>query len=180
MPDLRAQADLLARLIPEGRRAIVVGHSLGGPLVAWLAIDHPDKVCGAVSIAGSLAADLEQPRWYNQAARLWPVQWLIPQEMNWSNEEMMPLAGELRKLQAAWPRLRTPMILVQGGKDPLVDPRTADVIGALAPRQWLTVESLPQEDHFVLWKKPDLVIDAILRLPCAKSPMPARAAASAP
>ncbi len=180
IPDLRVQAELLSRLIPDGQRAIVVGHSLGGPLVAWLAIDHPEKVCGAVSIAGSLAAQLEQPRWYNQAANFRVVQWLIPNEMVWSNAEMMPLSTELAQLQASWPRLRTPFILMQGGKDSLVDPRTADITQALAPVQWLTVQRLPDEDHFVLWKKPDLVVDTILSLPCAQAARAAQTAAAKP
>ena len=170
MPDLRAQASLLAGLIPVGQRAVVIGHSLGGPLAAWMAIDHPDKVCGAVSIAGSLSPDLEEPRWYNTAAGLRPVQWVIPREMRWSNEEMMVLADELRKLRAAWPQLRTPFVLMQGGKDSLVDPRTANEVEQLAPRQWVSVQRLPAESHFVLWEKPGLVIDAILKLPCVRTP----------
>ena len=169
MPDLRAQAHLLAELIPDGRKAVVIGHSLGGPLAAWMAIDHPDKVCAAVSIAGSLTADLEQPRWYNRAADSRLVQWAIPPEMRWSNQEMMVLSSELRKLEGAWPQLRTPFVLMQGGKDSLVDPRTADEVEKLAPREWLSVQRLPAETHFVLWEKPDLVIDTILQLPCLRS-----------
>ena len=169
MPDLRSQAKLLADLIPQGGKAIVIGHSLGGPLAAWMAIDYPEKVCGAVSIAGSLAADLEEPRWYNTAADTRVVQWALPPEMNWSNQEMMVLAAELRKLQAAWPQLRTPFVLMQGGKDKLVDPRTADEVEQLAPREWLRVLRLPAENHFVLWEKPELVVEAILKLPCVQA-----------
>ena len=58
--DLRAQAALLAGLIADdGPPAVVVGHLLGGPLVAWMAIDFPEKVCGAVMVAGSVAPELE-------------------------------------------------------------------------------------------------------------------------
>ena len=168
MSDLRAQARLLAELIPAGGKAVVIGHSLGGPLAAWMAIDHPDKVCAALSIAGSLTAELEEPRWDNRAADLRLVQWAIPPEMRWSNQEMMVLSSELHKLQAAWPQLRTPFVLMQGGRDSLVDPRTADQVEKLAPPEWLSVQRLPTETHFVLWEKPELVIDAILQLPCLR------------
>ncbi len=167
--DLRAQAGLLAGLIPEGKKAIVIGHSLGGPLAAWMAIDHPSKVCGAVSVAGSLSGDLEAPRWYNLAASLAPVQWVIRKEMTWSNREMMALQGELFALRAAWPRLQTPFTLIQGGKDSLVDPRTADEVEALAPKAWLRMQRLPNESHFVLWEKPELVTQAILQMPCLQA-----------
>lgn len=57
MPKLRAQAALLTELIPKGQKAIVRGPSLGCPLVAWMAVDAPEKVRGAVSIAGSSGRD---------------------------------------------------------------------------------------------------------------------------
>mgnify|MGYP003600501513 CR=1 FL=1 len=167
MPDLRAQAALLAQLIPTGQRAIVVGHSLGGPIAAWMALDAPDKVCGVVSVAGSLASALEQPRWYNDAANWRVVQWLLPPEMVLSNQEMMPLSAELAKLESAMPALQVPFILIQGSKDELVMPATADEVARRMPAQWLTVLKRPDDGHFVLWQKPTVVTDAILQLPCA-------------
>lgn len=61
MPKLRAQAALLTELTPKGQKAIVRGPSLGGPLVAWMAINASDNMCGAVSIAGSSGRDA---RWH--------------------------------------------------------------------------------------------------------------------
>ena len=168
MPDLRAQAALLTQLIPSGQKAILVGHSLGGPIVAWMAIDAPDKVCGVVSIAGALASSLEQPRWYNELANWQLVQWLLPQEMALSNREMMPLSDELAKLEAAMPALRVPFILIQGSKDELVMPATADEAAKRMPARWLSVIKRPHDGHFVLWQTPDVVTDAIMQLPCAE------------
>jgi pimeloyl-ACP methyl ester carboxylesterase len=166
MPNLREQAALLTQLIPPGQKAIVVGHSLGGPLVAWMAIDAPDKVCGAVSIAGSLSSLYEAPRWYNLLASWAVVSWAIPPEMIQSNHEMMPLADELAKLEPLLGKLQVPLIVMQGGKDSLVAPRTADEVEKRSSKAWVTVQRLPLENHFVLWEKPQLVIDAIRSLPC--------------
>lgn len=166
IPDLRAQAQLLAQLIPNDQRAVVVGHSLGGPLAAWMAIDHPEKVCGVVMVAGSVGTPYEAPRWYNRIAESWPGRQLVPREMGWSNIEMMSLQGQLRQLDGAWPLLVRPVVMVQGDKDDLVDPRTPDHALSLAPARWLRIVRVPEQGHFVLWKKPDVVIDAIRRLPC--------------
>ena len=68
MPDLHKQAAVLTELIPPDQKAIVIGHSLGAPPAAWMAIDAPDRVCGVVSIAGSLSSLYEAPRWYNRLA----------------------------------------------------------------------------------------------------------------
>lgn len=169
MPDLRRQAALLAELIPPGPPAVLVGHSLGGPLIAWMAIDHPDKVCGGVMLAGSMAPELEQPRWYNQIADNWLARQLLSPAMNRSNQEMMVLQAELQRLDAALPQLRRPIIAMQGDQDPLVDPRTADYLEQRMPGSWMQVERLPGRDHFFLWTEPDAVLRQIDRLRCSLS-----------
>ena len=168
MLDLRGQAAVLAAAIPPGPPAILVGHSLGGPLIAWMAIDHPDKVCGAVMIAGSIAPELEAPRWYNQLADAWVAKWFVRKEMLWSNQEMMVLQHQLELLDAHWADLRRPVVAIQGDKDPLVDPRTADYLESRAPRQWLRVVRAAGMDHFLLWSQPQSVVQQILSLPCQK------------
>jgi uncharacterized protein len=168
--DLQQQAKLIAGLIPPGQKAIVVGHSLGGPLAVWMAINSPDKVCGVVSIAGSLSSRYEEPRWYNLMADSALLGWAVPLEMRWSNQEMMSLARELGKLEAAVGQLRIPVTLVQGGKDSLVDPKTVDEFEKVAPNAWLKIKALPNETHFVLWEKPQIIVDAIKEIPCASSP----------
>ena len=167
MLDLRAQAAVLAAAIPEGAPAIVVGHSLGGPLIAWMAIDHPDKVCGGVMIAGSVAPELEAPRWYNRIADSFAAQWVAPKAMLWSNREMLVLKPELERLDGEWPHLQKPLIAIQGMDDSLVDPRTADYLERHVPRQWLRVVRAPGMDHFLLWKQRATVLQEILSLPCA-------------
>jgi pimeloyl-ACP methyl ester carboxylesterase len=170
MTDLRQQAALIAALIPEGQKAIVVGHSLGGPLAVWMALNSPDKVCGVISIAGSLSSRYEEPRWYNLLADSVLVRWAVPAEMIWSNKEMMTLSGELGKLEAAVGQLRIPVTLIQGAKDSLVEPETVDEFAKRAPAAWLKIKNLPNETHFVLWEKPQIIVDAIKEMPCASSP----------
>lgn len=166
MPDLRAQAELLAQVIPDGQQAILVGHSLGGPLAAWMTLDHPEKVCAAVLVAGSIAPALEAPRWYNYLAATWLARQLVPAEMIWSNHEILPLQKELWRLDGEWPRLQRPVVVLQGEKDELVDPRTADYAERRIAPQWLRVVRVPEQGHFVLWNQPERVIEAIKSLPC--------------
>ena len=168
--DLRQQAALIAGLIPEGQKAIVVGHSLGGPLAVWMAINSPDKVCGVISIAGSLSSRYEEPRWYNLLADSALLGWAIPAEMVWSNREMMALSGELGKLEAAAGQLHIPVTLIQGAKDSLVDPKTVVEFEKYAPAAWLKIKNLPNETHFVLWEKPQIIVETIKEMSCASSP----------
>jgi uncharacterized protein len=161
MPVLKQQAALLAQLMTANRQTIVVGHSLGGPLAAWLAIDYPDRVCGIVLLAASMAPEYEAPRWYNKAAALRPIQWLIPDEMMRSNFEIMPLQQELIKLDNVLPTLHRPVIALQGSKDELVDPRTVDHLAQHIAAPYLTVIRIPDVGHFIPWQKHQQVVDAI-------------------
>lgn len=161
IPDLRHQANLLAQLLPPHGQNIVVGHSLGGPLAMWLAIDHPQQVCGVVILAGSMAPEYEAPRWYNKVAAQRFIQWLIPDNMRRSNLEMMPLQQELTQLDRALPRLHRPVIALQGMKDELVDPRSAHHLEQRIPARDLTVIRIPDVGHFIPWKKHPQVVEAI-------------------
>ena len=161
IPDLRLQAALLAKLMPPHGQTIIVGHSLGGPLAAWLAIDHPDQVCGVVMLAGSMAPEYEALRWYNKVAAFRPLQWLIPDEMLHSNLEILSLQQELIKLDLALPSLHRPVIALQGLQDELVDPRTADHLEQHITAQYLRVIRIPDVGHFIPWQKHAQVVDAI-------------------
>jgi len=161
IPDLRQQAALLAQLLPQHKKTIVVGHSLGGPLAAWLAIDHPEQVCGVVMLAGAMAPAYEAPRWYNRMAASWLFGWLIPDEMRRSNLEIMPLQQELIKLDHALPDLHRPMMVLQGSKDELVDPRTPDYLQQRIDPHVLSIIRIPDVGHFIPWKKHLEVIQAI-------------------
>ncbi len=162
VPDLREQARLLEPLLRDDRvPTVVVGHSLGGPIAAELAMDYPAEVSAAVLIAPSIDPHTEQPRWYNRAMTWWLVRQLLPAEFEWSNNEIMPLAQELAAMEERWQSLTIPVIVIQGARDELVDPRTADFAQKVLPAS-SRVLLVPDQGHFVLWEKPAIVVDAIV------------------
>jgi len=163
-PDLAKQARLLEPLLksPDGAPTVVVGHSLGGPIGAQLAMDYPAEVRGEVLVAPSIDPNTEQPRWYNEAMTLWLVKLIAPNEFAWSNREILPLVGELKKQAARWKDLRMPITVVQGAKDELVDPRTAAYADNVLPKPNGKVVVVPDQGHFVLWNRPDLVVNEII------------------
>ena len=57
------QAAAIAPLLVEraGEWPILVGHSLGGPIAARLAADHPERVAGLIIVAGSLNPEAKHP-----------------------------------------------------------------------------------------------------------------------
>ena len=162
-PLMADQARLLAPLLAgAGAPTALVGHSLGGPIAAELAMRYPQQVRAAVLVAPSIDPNTEQPRWYNEAMTLWLVRALTPKEFAWSNDEIMVLVDELEKQTPRWAGLRMPVTVVQGAKDELVDPKTADYAERVLPKPNGKVVVVPDQGHFVLWKRPDLVTREII------------------
>lgn len=151
-------------LLGEGAPAIVVGHSLGGPIAARLAMDYPDRVRGLLLLAPSVAPEYEAPRWYQRLATWRIVQWLLPQTLIDANRELMPLQTQLRELEPGWAKLHMPVYVVQGGDDALVDPRTADYLERVLIHTPHRIWRYPDAGHMLLWEQPQPVIDALQAL----------------
>ena len=99
--ELSEQADVAAAVMKyycsnNVNTYAVAGHSYGGGVVEQLLLDYPDMAGKGVYVAGTLSPDHQKRKWYNYAANLWVVQWLLPKEMRSSNREMMSLAESTR------------------------------------------------------------------------------------
>lgn len=130
---LKEQSAYISKLIDSLKSAhpevplIVAGHSWGASLIPVLAADNRDQINGALLFAGGISPELTQPRWYHRWAKYWPVSKLIGSELRHSNKEMLALPISLADFSVRWSELdHLPIVVVQGGKDPLVDPKNAD------------------------------------------------------
>ncbi len=149
-----AQARAIEPLLVErdGRWPILVGHSLGGPIIARAAADYPDRVGGLVIVAGSLDPELEELKWFNHVAGAPPVRWLLPGLLKVSNEEMFAAAEQTRKLAKVLDRVRCPVAVVHGRKDGLVPYANVGymertLINAASIRTF----TLDDQGHFLVW-----------------------------
>lgn len=124
------QAKALAPLLVQrqGKWPILIGHSLGGPIVARLAADYPDKVRGVVILAGSLDPDLEAPSWYNDVTSAPVVDLKMPDLYEVSNAEVAAAHEQTRLLATVLDRIRCPVEVVHGKADTLVPVANVDYI----------------------------------------------------
>lgn len=167
MPSLADQAAAIEPLLVErdGRWPILVGHSLGGPIVCRAAADYADRVGGLVVAAGSLDPDLEIVYFIQHVGDFGPIGNLLPRVLRNSNRELIPLEDELRALQPLLAKIRAPTIIVHGDKDSLVPVANVDFMLDNIPKD-IIVETvmLKGADHFLPWRHEDALRDAVRKL----------------
>lgn len=159
---LKQQAQQLRPLLEKfratGGKALLVGHSYGGPLIVRMAMDFPDLVDGLVIVAGSVDPELEPQQWWTRPLDWWIFRWMAPGALRVSNQEIIPLKKELEDMMPLWEKLTCPVTFLQGTKDNLVPAGNADFAKKmLVNSRKLEVDMLPGDDHFIMWTKEKLI-----------------------
>lgn len=167
-PSIDAQANAILALVDHlapKQKVVLVGHSLGGPVIARFAMLHPERTAGLLLVSASVDPKQEEHPWWQQAINKPPLQWVTPKSFWTSNAEIIPLEKELEKMIPFWKEITCPVYLLHATNDRLVP-----VANAIFAREMLVnspelrVEILPKGDHFFLWTQPQLVKKAILEL----------------
>lgn len=160
---LAAQAAAVLALLPsDGRPLVLLGHSLGGPIVARLAADHPDRVQAVVLLSASLdpAQEAIHPMQYVGA---WPlIRSALPRTIRNANAELMALKPELEALAAVLPKITATVVIVHGTADDLVPVANVAYMQArLTGARCVRTVLLEGRNHFLPWNSADAVRDAI-------------------
>ncbi len=155
---------IVAKFKKSGKKIILIGHSLGGPLIARMTMDYPELIDNLIIVAGSIAPDLEpNEKWFRIPMDFMPISILIPASFRASNHEILYLKPELEKMLPLWKNIRQPVIVIQGGKDMLVSPKNADFAEKmLVNAKSLKMVRVDTMNHFVPWSHPQLIKKAIL------------------
>ncbi len=164
---LTAQAAALEPFlhVRDGVKPILVGHSLGGPIVARAALDYPERVGGLVIAAGSLDPDLEDIhplQWVGE----WPIiRSILPRPMRHANREILALEAELQTLAADLDQIDMPVVIVHGTEDDLVPfANVAFMEKSLTSAAPLEVVVLEGINHFLPWNSKPALDEAVARV----------------
>ena len=167
-PSLKMQAALLQPLLElrkQHRPIILVGHSLGGPVIARMAMDYPDLVDGLIIVAGSIDPELEpNERWFRVPLATPFFSWLMPLSFKASNDEILEAKKELELMLPLWKNINCPVIVLQGAKDKLVPPGNADFAKRMMTNAPVTLVLRENVNHFIPWTHPEMIQQAILQL----------------
>jgi len=163
---LEDQARALEPLLVErhGVWPILVGHSLGGPIIAKAALLYPDRVGAIVIAAGALDPGLEKTLFVQSLGNTAMLSWILPKWAKHSNEELIALKDELTLMQPHLGEIACPIIVIHGTADKLVP---FDNVGfmrtSFASTPATEFITLDAGNHFLIWNQPDRTREAIGR-----------------
>jgi pimeloyl-ACP methyl ester carboxylesterase len=162
------QSSVLKPLIEKNklsRRVILVGHSMGGPVISRMAMDYPELIDGLVIVAGSIDPDLEPNETWFRAPLATPfLRWILPRSFRASNQEIYHLKPELQEMLPLWEKIKASTIIIQGKKDVLVDPANAQFAKKMIVNAPVELMMIDEMNHFVPWSNPELIREAILKV----------------
>ena len=162
-PELALQAAAVAAFLPgDGRRATLLGHSLGGAVVAQVAAQWPQRVAGLILLAAALDPALERIHPLQPWAARRPWRTLLPSSLRHSNEELLRFRAELEALAPQLHRIQAPTQVIHGARDHLVPyANVAYMQRMLRAASALRIETLDDGDHFLPWSAPAVVRGAL-------------------
>ncbi|MEO9483837.1 MAG: alpha/beta hydrolase [Ekhidna sp.] len=143
------------------KRKILIGHSLGGPVVARMAMDYPNEYLGMILVAPSIDPEMEKDEWYRGVIDTQVGAFFTPKEFEVSNDEILPLKKELHDMLPLWEQIKIPTIVIQGTEDSLVPKENAAFAQQMLPDSLLEVHLLEDVNHFIPWSHPEEIIKAI-------------------
>ncbi|MDZ4868231.1 MAG: alpha/beta hydrolase [Alphaproteobacteria bacterium] len=163
---LAEQAQAIAALIRAngGKPAVLIGHSLGGPIIAQAAVDSPDLVAALVVLAGSLDPAQENVPFIQYVGDTWPVSALLPRWLRNTNREIIALEPQLEALAPRLATIHIPVTIVHGTKDDLVPfENVAFMKTHLTGTHAMDVTVIDGQNHFLPWNSKQQVDAAIAK-----------------
>ena len=146
----------------DGRRVVLVGHSLGGPVVAHVAAEHASRVQALVLVAAALDPAQEKIHPLQLLGTIWPFRSLLSDKLRNSNDELLTLKAELIKLEPLLKNISAPTMIIHGTKDNLVPFENLAYIQAqLTQARRLKTTVLENQNHFLPWNSAPAVREAI-------------------
>jgi pimeloyl-ACP methyl ester carboxylesterase len=132
------------------------------------AVEHPDKIRGALLIGGDVDPALEKPFWVQYIFGWRATSWILPSALRQCNREMLTVRGDLAAMQKQLPQLTVPVVMLHGDRDPLVPVENVawleQQLKALGKTNLFAGKILPSVNHFIPWEHPDEVESAVYLL----------------
>lgn len=166
--DLKTQSGLIAdflKTVANKNPIALVGHSLGGPIIAKIAIEEPTKYQHLVILAGSIDPSAEESENWRYYIKKKPLRYLIPGALRPANDELWWLKQDLVDMKPLLKKITADITIIHGTKDRLVPYSNVTFMKKeFINAKSIAVISVENGDHFIPWTHFDIIRNALLEL----------------
>jgi pimeloyl-ACP methyl ester carboxylesterase len=166
--NLKVQSQRISEFIKKidnKKPLILVGHSVGGPVLAQLAVDNPSWYKRLVILAGSLNPKAENPEKWRTVIKASPLRYLIPGALRQSNDELWWLKKDLVDLEPKLKNITSDVTVIHGTKDVLVPYSNMDFIKkSFVNAKSMDTITIEKANHFIPWSHYEIVRNALLNI----------------
>jgi pimeloyl-ACP methyl ester carboxylesterase len=166
--DLQTQSEWITtfiKRIDNKKPLVLIGHSLGGPIVAKLATEHPDWYQHLVILSGSVDPSAETPEKWRGVVKTVPLRYLIPGALRPSNDELWYFKNDLAAMKPDLKKITSNITIIHGTKDRLVPfSNVAFMQKAFVNAKTIHVLAIENADHFIPWENYEEIRDVLLGL----------------
>ena len=167
--NLTAQTEIIAGWmdsIYNKQPFILIGHSLGGPLIVKLAAARPQYSKALVVLAGALDPAAEKPERWRPLLFKTPLEFLLPGALRPSNRELWYLKKDLVEMKPDYEKITCPVYILHGTKDMLVPySNVAYAKQMFTKTDSVFVTTFEKENHFIVWTREKEIVELLLKLP---------------
>ncbi|MDR3712658.1 MAG: alpha/beta hydrolase [Puia sp.] len=157
--NLEEQSKLIAPLLEKirnGKPIYAVGHSMGGPVVVRLALDHPGLFSGLVLLSAALSPYLEKPERWRPLLFKTPLNYLVPGALRPANQELWYLKNDLKQMEPELGTITAPVWILHGDKDPLVPVENVAFMKThFVHSKKIDITIIAGANHFIPWQHYD-------------------------
>lgn len=163
---IACQAELLQPIINLYKHVpvILVGRSYGGPIASFLSAVNQSKVKALLLISNAADPRLEKFWWFSKPVQSKLGKLLFRKPINVSSDEKFAHQRELHEMLPVWQEIIQPTIILQGGKDFIINPyngKFTDSMLVNAPHDYIF---LPENGHLISNESPALVKQCLINL----------------
>ena len=166
--DLATQAQIIEDFISQidnHQPIVLIGHSLGGPVIVKMATNHPALFSNLVVLAGAIDPKAETPELWRRLLLAKPLRYLISGALRPSNDELWWLKKDLYEMEPNLKNITSKVTIIHGTKDPLVPYRNMAYMNKMFVNA-KSIESISIENanHFIPWEHFELIRNTLLNL----------------
>jgi pimeloyl-ACP methyl ester carboxylesterase len=166
--NLKVQSQRITEFIKKidtKKPIILVGHSVGGPVVVQLAVDNPSWYKRLVILAGSLDPRAENPEKWRTVFKASPLRYLIPGALRPSNDELWWLKQDLVDLEPELKKISCDVTIIHGTKDVLVPySNVAFMKKMFVNATSMDTITIEKANHFIPWSHYEIVRNVLFNL----------------